>query len=208
MAKVTGIFPDPSHPTAVRVAVDGRTTYTIQRSAAMELKLAPGVEVTAATAAELGLAADAEAAWRSAIGHLSRRGFARGELARWLRRKGHPTEAVETALGRAESSGLVDDVRFAADFAAAGIRQGRGPARIRRDLAARGVSRKIIDTTIAHLPVDDESSLDKIVAMARRRAALLVELPTTTQCRRLLGFLARRGYTGNVARRILERIMR
>lgn len=62
--------------------------------------------------------------------------------------------------------GLVDDDRYAEGRASSSRRKGRSTARIRHDLAARGVSREIIDKTVQN---DDMADLLAALVHARKR---------------------------------------
>jgi regulatory protein len=130
---------------------------------------------------------------------LHRRAHARADLARRLVRRGHAAAAVEAALARAEGHGFLDDAAFAAHFVQTRSERGRGPARLTRDLLALGVARAVIDRAVAERwPADADRSAAP-TALAARRAVQLGDLPRPVKRRRLLAYLARRGFTGTDA---------
>jgi regulatory protein len=194
---ITALEPDPRRPGSVRVLVDGRTFATVDVSAASGLE--PGRPVDGPLAERLARAADAEAAYRTVLRALERRPHARADLGRRLLRRGLPADAVEAALARAERVGLLDDAAFARHYVATRAERGRGPARIVRDLLAMGVARSCVDRAIAeHWPAGaDLRALP--AALAVKRAAQLGNLARPVKRRRLLAFLARRGFTGSEA---------
>ncbi len=196
---ITALEPDPRRAASVRVHVAGQPCYTISREAAAEAALVVGRQIDEALHERLGRAADAEAAFRTAIGAIELRAYARADLGRRLVRRGHPREAVARALERAGALGLLDDAAFARDYVASRAARGRGPVRLQRDLQAMGVSRAEIDQAIAaHWPEGTED-LEMPVALATRRARQLGGLAPPVKRRRLLAYLARRGFTGRVA---------
>src|SRR5256884_8925338 len=79
---------------------------------------------------------------RAALGALARGPPARLDLQRRLVKKQHPPAAVGAALERLASRGLLDDRRFAEQYAALRATRGKGPARLLGDLMAQGVERR------------------------------------------------------------------
>jgi regulatory protein len=195
--RVTALEPDPRRPGSIRVIVDGRAFATIDASAAS--RLAAGGAIDGADADQLARAADAEAAYRTVLRALERRPHARADLGRRLLRRGLAAEAVDAALTRAEAAGLLDDAAFARHYVATRSERGRGPARLVRDLTLMGVARVHVDQAIAEQWPSgvDRSALP--AALAAKRAAQLGGLPRPVKRRRLLAFLARRGFTGRAA---------
>ena len=208
MAKITGLEADPRRPGAVRVMVDGRLFCTVHEGAAGTAALAVGAEWTAERAASAGRAADEEAAWRGVLTALERRSHAAPDLRRRLVRKGHPPDAADHAIRRALAVGLLDDALFARNYVESRAARGRGPARLRRDLAALGVARAHIDAALAEQWSAPEDALALAAALARKRARQLAELPPEVRRRRLLAYLARRGFTGPAVSGLVSGLLR
>ena len=192
---ITALEPDPRRPGSVRVLVDGRTFATVDGAAAAELE--PGCPLDVPLAARLAQAADDEAAYRTVLRALERRPHARTDLGRRLLRRG--LAAVEAALSRAERAGLLDDATFARHYVATRADRGRGPARILRDLLAMGVARPHADRALAEQWPAGADRRALPAALAAKRAAQLGDLARPVKRRRLLAFLARRGFTGSEA---------
>jgi regulatory protein len=160
-----------------------------------------GRELDSALFDRLSSAADIEAAFRTVLRSLEVRSYARNDLGRRLQRKGHPRAAVDAALSRAAELGLLDDAAFARSYVEIRAARGRGPSRLTRDLLAMGVDRSVIDHAVAaHWP-EGSDRVTAPLALAQKRAAQLGSLPRNTKRRRVLAFLARRGFTG---REVLE----
>ena len=206
-SRITAVDPDPRRAAAVRVDVDGTTLCVVAREDAAALGLAPGVIADASLRERINAAADAEGAFRTALRALERRSFARVDLGRRLARKGHPAPAVEVALGRLAAGGFLDDAAFAINYAEVRSSRGRGPARVRRDLAAMGLERDAIDRAMAVVWPPEVDNGERALALARSRAGRLAKLPRVAQRRRLLAFLARRGYTGDIARKAVSQLL-
>ena len=202
---VTAIEPDPRRPGAVRLFVGGRLYGTLDAGAAASVR--PGVPLSADLAERLSRAADEEAAYRTVLRALHRRAHARADLARRLVRRGHAAAAVEAALSRAEQQGFLDDAAFAVHFVQTRSERGRGPSRLTRDLLALGVARPVIDRAVTERWPPDADRTAAPAALAVRRAAQLGDLPRPVKRRRLLAFLARRGFTGAEAIEAVRRVL-
>lgn len=197
MSRITGLEPDPRRPGSVRVMVDGALLCTVARDAAAGL--AVGAAVDEALAERLARAADVEAALRTIMRSLELRSYARADLGRRLVRKGHPREAVAAALDHVAALGLLDDAAYARNYAETRAARGRGPARLVADLLRMGVARDAIDAAVAAAFPEDGDRTAMPLELAKKRARQLGALPRPDKRRRLLAYLARRGFTGREA---------
>jgi regulatory protein len=128
-------------------------------------------------------------------------------LARRLQRKGHPRPAVAAALTRIAELGLLDDAAFAQTYVETRSARGRGPSRLTRDLLLMGVERSLIERALAaHWPEGSDQSAVPL-ALARKRASQLGSLPRQTKRRRLVAYLARRGFTGREVSEMVDQVV-
>jgi len=207
---LTGLAPDPRQLGYRLVEVDRGRFASLPGDALASLQLDVGREIPPAVLARLRELADIEAACRAALRTLTRRAHARHDLGRKLIKKQHPPEAVEAALQRLEARGLIDDRRFAEQYATVRAARGQGPARLVKDLRAQGVDPRMAEESVRRA-LEDEGFTPEIEAraVAAKRARQLGDLPPLVRKRRLLAFLARRGYSGaaalEVVRELLER---
>ena len=206
MPTLTALAPDPRQPGYRLVEVD-RGRFASLPSAALEpLSLQVGAELGPAVLDRLRELADVEAAERAALRALARRAHARLDLQRRLVKKQHPPAAVEAALERLASRGLLDR-RFAEQYAALRATRGKGPARLLRDLLAQGVERRVAEQAVRRAL--EEEGIDPELearAVAAKRARQLAGLPVPVRKRRLLAFLVRRGYAGADVRGLVEEL--
>jgi regulatory protein len=194
---ITAIEPDSRRPGAVQLLVAGRLYCTVDESAVAGI--GAGQALSPALADTLGKAADEEAAYRTVLRALHRRSHARADLTRRMVRRGHAPTAVEAALRRAEQHGFLDDEAFAAHYVQTRSERGRGPSRLTRDLLTLGVARQIIERAVAERWPPDADRTVVPTVLAARRAAQMGDLPRPVKRRRLLAFLARRGFSGSEA---------
>ena len=205
--RITALDPDPHRPDAVRLEIDGARFGVVPKEVAADEQLTVGRVLDETLQARLSAAADVEAAFRTVLRALEGRSFARRDLSRRLQRKGHPRPAIDAALDRATRLGLLDDGTFAENYVETRAARGRGPARLVRDLLAMGVERSLIDRAIAsHWPEGSDRSAVPL-ALAHKRAAQLGSLPRQTKRRRLVAYLARRGFTGRDISEMVDRVI-
>ncbi|MEP7325569.1 MAG: regulatory protein RecX [Gemmatimonadota bacterium] len=205
--QVSSVEPDSRGIGAVRVSVNGRWFCTVPAAAARELNLRPGQELTPDLREGLGSAADAQAAFRYIVAALGRRSFARRDLERRMVRKGHAPAATTAALDRAVAAGLIDDLAFAREFASAKAGRGRGPARLLRDLFSMGVARDVAESAVESAWAERPDGDDPTRALALKRARQLGDIPRPAKRRRLLAFLARRGFQGSEVGRVVSEVL-
>jgi len=202
---LTGLAPDPHRPDYRLVEVDRGRFASLPAAALTGLDLVVGGEIAPLVVERLHALADIEAAHRAALRAIARRAHARVDLRRRLLQKQHPAAAVDPALDRLSAAGLLNDVQFAVDYAAAKARRGRGPARLVRDLQAQGVERRVAEEAVrTSLAAEGVDPAEAVRALAVKRAKQLAGLPPVVRKRRLVAFLVRRGFDGGEIREVVE----
>lgn len=204
---ISALAPDPRRPSAVRVEIDGVRFGSVPREVVAAEGLELGRPVNAELRQRLIAAGDIEAALRTLLRALERRSFARADLGRRLIRKGHPRAAVESALESAAELGLLNDAAFARDYVQTRATRGRGPSRLTRDLLAMGVDRADIEQALAAEWPEGGNQRDIPLALATKRAEQLGRLPRPVKRRRVLAYLARRGFTGREVTEMVGRVV-
>ena len=208
MPVVTNLALDPRQPGYQVVEVDRGRFASLPAAALVPLGISRGAVVDAPTFGVLQQLADIEAAYRAAVRAQTRRPHARAELRRRLMKKQHPGAAVDAALERLAAQDLLDDRRFAEHFVATRAQQGRGAVRLLQDLRRQGVDQRIAEAAVAaSLAAEGIDEATELRRVAERRSRQLGDLPETARRRRLLAYLARRGYRGAAARTVVEELL-
>ena len=101
-----------------------------------------------------GAALDEAACTRAALALLARREHSRRELARKLAARDFPDDVVSRALAELERTGALADARFTDSFVRSRIARGKGPQRIRAELAQRGIGDTEADDGLRAADVD------------------------------------------------------
>ena len=128
---------------------------------------------------------------------LRRSALSEREARTFLGQRGVDSSVAEAAVERFTSRGWIDDAVLAEQLIYAGTsRKGQGRRAIAQTLSQRGIARDIADAALAALPDDDD---ERALEYARGKANALRSHDLDTAMRRLIGQLARRGYSGSVA---------
>ncbi len=127
---------------------------------------------------------------------LTRRDHSVAELREKLAARGIDAGAVAEAVTRLTADGYLDDTRYAAFFAAAALRGGRGfGPRLKQELRRRGVSDEIIGETLVAL-ADDYPEQDLLAQIVSRRFTVFDPGTASERERcRVFGYLQRRGFS-------------
>ena len=141
-----------------------------------------------------GSSADAE---ETLTRRLRRSALSEREARTFLGQRGIDAAIVEATVERFTSRGWIDDAVLAEQLLYAGTsRKGQGRRAIAQTLSARGIARDVADAALATLPDDDD---ERALEYARTKANGLRSYDLETAMRRLMGQLARRGYSGSIA---------
>jgi regulatory protein len=137
---------------------------------------------------------------------LSQRARTRAELAEALRRRGVPDEAADAVLTRYVEVGLIDDESLAHNVALA-QHQERGLAAraVAVKLRRRGLPERVVESALAQIGQDSEREAAR--RLVARKLPALRGLPEQAQVRRLVGMLARRGYSSGVAGDVVREVL-
>jgi regulatory protein len=138
---------------------------------------------------------------------LAARPRTRAELAAALRREGIDDQTAQAVLGRLADVGLVDDESFAESFVHSGhAYQGLGRRALAAQLRRRGVDEATTSTALSGL--DTVAEERRARELVRRRLPAMVTTDETTVIRRLVGLLARKGYSPGLSYRVLREELR
>lgn len=117
-----------------------------------------------------------------------------------LAERGTPSVVVEQALADARRQRLVDDAAMVAALVDERRQRGHAPARIRRDLSARGFGAALLDAALADAEAEDPQAA--AFALAVQRARRLTGQDVEAAVRRVTGYVQRRGYPDALARKV------
>ncbi|SRR5690606_7054142 len=183
----------------VNLFLDGEYAFAISLTAAMGLR--KGQALSPAQVAELRDEGESNLAYHQALRYLGMRPRSEQEVVTYLRRKGYDDQLIEAVTSKLGEQGYVDDEAFARFWVENRNRfRPRSKRALAYELRQKGVDREDIDSALA--PQDDEAAAwDAVQPKLERWAGL----PQEEFKQKLLGFLARRGFSYGVGRAVYER---
>ena len=130
---------------------------------------------------------------------LTARARTRSELLGQLAKRGYPDDVSASVLDRLVAVGLVDDADFAEQWVSSRrAKAGKSRRALAAELHTKGVDSDVITAALAGIDAGAERDrAEQLVRSKLRREALDGDDARVT--RRLVGMLARRGYSQNLA---------
>ncbi len=191
------------------LSIDGAPVALVSAELVARNGVRVGAQIDAAAAQGIAREAAQLAVFDKAVGVLAARPRSARELELRLRRAGAPTEMVAQAVDRLRELGVVDDEAYARNLARSRVVSGGASRRrIAQELQRKGVDRRLADGAVAE--VLEEVELDEegaARAAAEKRLRALRGLDADTARRRLHGYLARRGYDGDLIARVVRGLL-
>lgn len=131
----------------------------------------------------------------------------RGQLHKKLQAEGFEAELIEPLLDKFEAAKLIDDAEYAQTFVAQKSRTKKlSRAALRRELAERGVRGEEAENALAQRT--DEQEREDAAELVRKKLRPGMDLSDRAEkdrvTRRLLGMLARRGYSSSVSMSVIR----
>ena len=131
----------------------------------------------------------------------------RGQLRKKLQAEGFDAELIESLLDKFEAAKLIDDAEYAQTFVAQKSRTKKlSRAALRRELAERGVRGEEVENALAQRT--DEQEREDAAELVRKKLRPGMDLSDRAEkdrvTRRLLGMLARRGYSSSVSMSVIR----
>lgn len=138
---------------------------------------------------------------------LTARPRTRVELHQALLRKGVEAEVADTVLARLDEVGLVDDAAFAEQWVRSRhTYQGMARRALAAELRRKGVADPLVAEAVT--AVDGEAEESRARELVRRKLRTTVPADELTRIRRLVGMLARKGYSEGLAYRVVREELR
>jgi regulatory protein len=155
-------------------------------------------------AADAGPDADAEAVARKILlDQLTGRARSRKELADALAKRQVPGELAAALLDRFEEVGLIDDEAFARLWVTDRQRsKGLAPRALSQELRRKGVADDVVKQALDEVPPEAQEEAAR--ALVRKKLRTLTRVDDTAATRRLVGMLARKGYSSGMAFAIVK----
>ena len=131
---------------------------------------------------------------------LTARARSRSELIAKMAKRGFTDEVIEPVLSRLVAVGLVDDEDFAAQWVRSRhTYSGKGKRALAAELRIKGVDAEVIAAALDGIDAGAERGRAEQLVERKLRREVLAEGDDPKVMRRLVGMLARRGYSQTMA---------
>ena len=198
--KITTLEVQKRNPDRVSVYLDGRFAFGLP--AIVAARLARGQFLSDAQATALQEEGAVEDAYNRALHFLSYRPRSRAEIENYLEKRGVNEHQIAKITGRLERAGLLDDEAFAQYWVENRERfRPRGLRALRYELRNKGIDDGIIERALASVDVAESAYIS-----AGRKARQLKDLDRQAFLRKLVEYLARRGFSYEVAQETAQRL--
>jgi len=148
----------------------------------------------------------ADAAKQVLLRRLSHAPRTRKELAKDLKDKDISDEVANVALDRFEEVGLINDQALASNYVSSQHeRKGLGKNALRQQLRSKGISDDVALEAISQ--ISDDQEFQAAFALACKKIRSLQKDDAKTQMRKIVGVLARKGYSSNLAFRVAKEVI-
>jgi regulatory protein len=199
MAKITALKVQQKNRERASVYLDGRFAFGLP--AIVAARLAVGQTLTEAEIQALQNEGSTEAAYSRTLDYLGYRPRSRAEVVTYLKKRGLEEEQIESIVERLQMAGLLDDAAFAQYWVENRERfKPRGARALRYELRLKGLPDAEIERALETLDASDSA-----YRSASRKAEQLRHLDRQTFSRKLIDYLARRGFDYRVAQEAADR---
>lgn len=192
--KITKLEFQKKNPDRASVFLDGRFAFGLPAIIAARLK--QGQFLSDAEIQSLQAEDAIETTYGRALNYLSYRPRSRAEMDRYLQKRDLSESQIEAVAERLERAGLLDDEEFARFWVENRERnQPKGLRALRYELRGKGIPSETIERALVSVDVPD--SAYRSVA---RKAQQLAHLDQQAFTKKIVEYLARRGFDYEVAR--------
>lgn len=140
------------------------------------------------------------------LNQLTARARSRAELEATLSSRNVPIDVATAVLDRMEEVQLVDDAAFAEQWVASRHRsRGLGRRSLHVELYRKGIDPELAAAALGQL--DPELERQTAAELVQRKLGSTRGQPTPARARRLVGLLARKGYSGGLAMDVVRQAL-
>lgn len=173
-----------------RIVLDGESAFTVYKGELSRYHLEEGAVLPPEVYEELVNGVLKKRATLRAMHILERTDKTEAQLRKKLEESEYPKEAVESAIAYVTSYGYLDDRRYAKHYIE-WKKQGKGKARLKMELAQKGISREIIEEVLESTDFGETREMIRQIILKKRKTNIPMN---EKEKQRLYGFLMRKGF--------------
>ena len=141
----------------------------------------------------------------AAYNYLSYRARSVKEVRDKLAQKEFAEETIEQAVNDLQRQKLLNDSEFARRFVEARLGRANGSRKLAQELRRKGIETEVVDEVLGEFAATLDSE-ERAIGLLGKQAWRYRGLERDKAKRRMLGFLARRGYDAQMARSAVDKV--
>ena len=197
--RITALKYQKRNRNRVSVYLDDRFAFGLPAVVAASLRT--GQHLSDAEVEALQEQGNVEAAYSRVLDYLSYRPRSQAEVVTYLQKRDLSDAQIEAVTARLKRAGLVDDEEFARFWIENREQfRPRGPRALRYELRSKGIGDDVIDQALAGIDVSESA-----YRAAGKKLRQWNHLDRKTFDRKMVEYLARRGFDYEVAREVARR---
>jgi regulatory protein len=144
-----------------------------------------------------------ERAWNYVLWLLSRQAYSKAQIKEKLVKKEVSGDIITQVLEKLESYRFINDASFAEQYVQSRQKR-KGRIALKRELQQKGIEEKVITETLSEL--GDEAQQETALELLKKQLPRIQKEDQRKRYGKAYTFLARRGFTGDVIRGVLENV--
>jgi regulatory protein len=189
------------------IELDSGERLELEPDTIMQFQLQTGGELDEKKLREIQVADQKRKCLQKALHLLSIRPRSAHELKERFVRDGFFDETVETSIHYLRENGYLNDELFAERFAKSKLqKKDIGETALRFELHKKGIPKSIIEKVIAKV-YGDVSEQDHAVKAGKKKLRTIKTDDVSKKRQKLYQFLAQRGFSADVIRRVMEELL-
>lgn len=157
MAKITDITPQKNNRSRVNIFIDGEFFCGMEAIIAAENRLKTGIDIDISKLNEMTELSDIEAAFKKAVGLISKMLKTEKEMNNYLISKGYLKQTADNVISKLKEYDYINDTEYAAAYIN-GKKSGEGKKKLRYELKNKGISDKILDKVLDKITPEDQTN--------------------------------------------------
>lgn len=203
--EITRVEQQLKKPGRYDLYLNGQYTYTVHEDTLVAMRLLKGAMLDQADLQRLERLERMHEALDQAIRWIGRRPHSRQEIERKLRQLEYPEDAIAAALDKLQEQRLVDDRRFAEQWAESRIvSQKKGRRLVSYELRQKGVASEIVEAAMR--AVDPQVEYEHAVQLGRKKWRQ-TKGEAAARRQKTAAYLLRRGFPADIVRKVMKKLV-
>lgn len=187
-----------------KVFIDGSFAFVLYKGELRRYSLAPEKEITDETYEEVMKMILPKRAKMRSMKLLQNKEYTEKQLRDKLQQGGYPEEVIEEAVSYMKSYRYIDDDRYAAAYIEYHI-ENKSRQCIIQELLKRGISRECVERQWNHLEMMGvKGNEEEMIRAILEKKHYFEKQADIKEQRRIYAFLMRRGFSGNLIKKIMN----